>query len=256
MLRYKYSALVLIFSSILVVTLISNWTNEKSTEVSLFVHDSLGKYDEPHVGLVPNDMVDNSMGRTFSYSTGDQDVREYKFMQKKFDRLQAILDSIQNGPTLNPPPPPEPEPSQDQPEPVEETCGGTSGIPCPARPKPGQPFLSYNQRIVRMLSGIQERINAAAKRQYILEDQVGFSDQYEPDDWQYCVCSKSAYILCRSLRHASRVAHPASSARPGSPESRVRRGQRVLQVRLGVAVASRRRAFPRIQSRASVRLSR
>eukprot|EP00291_Cryptomonas_curvata_P023831 CAMPEP_0172159164 /NCGR_PEP_ID=MMETSP1050-20130122/4808_1 /TAXON_ID=233186 /ORGANISM="Cryptomonas curvata, Strain CCAP979/52" /LENGTH=156 /DNA_ID=CAMNT_0012828701 /DNA_START=247 /DNA_END=713 /DNA_ORIENTATION=- len=110
------------------------------------------------------------MGRTVAYSSGDQDVREYKFMQRKFDRLQAILDSIQNGPTLSPEPPKTRERHLRPTEPV-ESCG-KPGFPCPARPKPGQPFLSYTQRIVRMLTDIQERINAAAKRQYVLEDQV------------------------------------------------------------------------------------
>jgi hypothetical protein len=152
------------------LAVLSPWNEPEPSRVSLFMRDSLGKYDEPHVGLVPNDMIDNSMGRTVAYSSGDQDVREYKFMQKKFDRLQAILDSIQNGPTLSPEPPKPRERHLRPTEPV-ESCG-KPGFPCPARPKPGQPFLSYTQRIVRMLTDIQERINAAAKRQYILEDQV------------------------------------------------------------------------------------
>lgn len=168
--RLKFGSVIFAATSALIaIVLISKWGQEARTQTILFFRDNLGKYDQPHVGLVPNDMVDNSMGRTFSYSTGDQDVREYKFMQKKFNRLQAILDSIQNGPTLAAPPKPEVH-THLPPEPL-ENCG-KPGFPCPARPKPGQPFLSYTQRIVRMLSGIQERINAAAKRQYILEDEV------------------------------------------------------------------------------------
>jgi hypothetical protein len=179
--RLKYGSVFVTAASIIVAAaLISRWNQEKTVPTSLFVRDSLGKYDEPHVGLIPNDMADNSMGRTFSYSTGDQDVREYKFMQKKFNRLQAILDSIQNGPTLAAPEPEVKRPNRPA-EPLED-CGKTPGFPCPARPKPGQPFLSYTQRIVRMLTGIQERINAAAKRQYILEDEVMIEI---PGFWHY-----------------------------------------------------------------------
>ena len=141
----------------------------------LDMEDSLGtKYDDPHVGLVPNDMVDNSMERTFSYSDGDQDVREYKFMLRKFSRLQDIIDSIHNGP-VSAAEPEEPRGREPPPEEPDCTVPGPDGAPqpgCPAPPKPGQPFLSYTQRIVKMLAGIQERINAAAKRQYVIEDEV------------------------------------------------------------------------------------
>ncbi len=175
------------------LALLSPWHESEPRPDSLFMRDSLGKYDEPHVGLVPNDMVDNSMGRTVAYSTGDQDVREYKFMQRKFNRLQAILDSIQNGPTLSPEPPKSRERHLRPTEPL-ENCG-KPGFPCPARPKPGQPFLSYTQRIVRMLTDIQERINAAAKRQYTLEDQVR-------NNWQQIPLSSPGNIVPNS-KHLS-----------------------------------------------------
>eukprot|EP00961_Rhodomonas_salina_P088188 1186143-Rhodomonas_salina.1 len=108
------------------------------------------------------------MGRQFSYSEGDQDVSEYKFMQNKFNRLQGILDTIKNGPVEAPIPPP-PAPRAAAPPPG---CGEPGGPMCPVAPPPGSPVLSYTARIYKLLRELQMRINQAAKRQYDLEDEV------------------------------------------------------------------------------------
>jgi len=132
----------------------------------------LDEYDVPQQGRRDNDMIEHSMGRNFAYSQGDQDVREYKYMRHKFNRLQAIIDSIHNGPigAQVPPPPPPPPPVP--------RCGGP-GLPrCPGPPPPPKRILSYTQRIYKLLGELQAKINMAAKRQYKLEDEV--SDAKKP----------------------------------------------------------------------------
>jgi hypothetical protein len=126
----------------------------------------LDEYDLPVQGRRDNDMIEHSMGRHFAYSQGDQDVREYKFMRKKFNRLQSIIDSIHNGPVGAPTPPP-PPPSAPVPR-----CGGPGRPKCPGPPPKGPRVLSYTQRIYKMLNELQAEINVAAKRQYTIEDAV------------------------------------------------------------------------------------
>lgn len=127
-----------------------------------------GKYDQP-IGWTKNDMLDNSAGRIHSYSEGDRDTRERPFMTAKFDRLQSIIDSIHNGPAGNtvpiPPPPPNGPLGHNGP------AGNTGPIPpaAPAKHKE-RPTLSYMQRIMKAIKGIQKRVNKAARRQYVLED--------------------------------------------------------------------------------------
>jgi hypothetical protein len=131
----------------------------------------LDKYDYPYRDDGLNDMADNSMGRTMSYSEGDRDVREAKYMRNKFDRLQNILNTIHNGPTgapLPPPPPPPPHFHKDKHYPK---CGERGGPGCP-KPKPKK-ILSYTERILRRIQELQLRVNEAAHRQYDLEDKVG-----------------------------------------------------------------------------------
>lgn len=128
----------------------------------------LDEYDFPYTSQKPNGMIDSGMGRQFSYSEGDQDVSEYKFMQNKFNRLQGILDTIKNGPVEAPIPPP-PAPRAAAPPPG---CGEPGGPMCPVAPPPGSPVLSYTARIYKLLRELQMRINQAAKRQYDLEDEV------------------------------------------------------------------------------------
>jgi len=132
----------------------------------------LDEYDVPVQGRRDNDMVEHSMGRHFAYSQGDKDVREYKFMRKKFNRLQSILDSIHNGPVGAPAPPPPPPPA-----PVPR-CGVGGAPKCPGPSPKGPRILSYTQRIYKMLGKLQVKINQAAHRQYGLEDQV--SDAKKP----------------------------------------------------------------------------
>ena len=130
------------------------------------------EYDVPVQGRRDNDMMEHSMGRHFAVSQGDRDVREYRFMRKKFNRLQSIIDSIHNGPVGAPVPPPPPPP------PVVPRCGGPGAPKCPG-PKPKGPrVLSYTQRVYRMLGKLQAKINLAAKRQYRIEDRV--SDAKKP----------------------------------------------------------------------------
>ena len=118
-----------------------------------------GKYDLPYNDGSSNDMLDNSMDRVHSYSQGDRDTRERPYMMAKMDRLQRIIDSIKNGPAGKtvPIPPPKPHP---KPKPRKIV---------PPAPK-AKPTLSYMQRIMKAIEGIQLRINKAAKRQYKLED--------------------------------------------------------------------------------------
>jgi len=133
----------------------------------------LDEYDVPLQGRRDNDMIEHSMGRHFAYSQGDQDVREYKFMRKKFNRLQSIIDSIHNGPVGAPAPPPPPPP----PAPVPR-CGVDGSPKCPGPPPKGPRIRSYTQRIYKMLGELQVKINQAAHRQYSIEDQV--SDAKKP----------------------------------------------------------------------------
>lgn len=116
-----------------------------------------GKYDLPWNDGSSNDMLDNSMDRVHSYSQGDRDTRERPYMMAKMDRLQRIIDSIKNGPAGKtvPIPPPKPHPKKAK--------------TAPPAPKP-KPTLSYMQRIMKAIEGIQQRVNKAAKRQYKLED--------------------------------------------------------------------------------------
>ncbi|EKX50003.1 hypothetical protein GUITHDRAFT_104401 [Guillardia theta CCMP2712] len=130
------------------------------------VEELLNDYTVPHVNDVPNDMIDHGMGRQFAYSEGDQDVREYNFMQNKMNRLQSIIDSIHNGPVGAPLPPPPPPPAPGP------HCGGPGGPECPGPNPRGEEVLSYSQRIYRLLGELQVLINRAAKRQYHLEDEV------------------------------------------------------------------------------------
>ena len=137
------------------------------------VEELLNDYTVPHVNDVPNDMIDHGMGRQFAYSEGDQDVREYNFMQNKMNRLQSIIDSIHNGPVGAPLPPPPPPPAPGP------HCGGPGGPECPGPNPRGEEVLSYSQRIYRLLGELQVLINRAAKRQYHLEDEVKLSQDVE-----------------------------------------------------------------------------
>jgi hypothetical protein len=132
----------------------------------------LDKYDYPYRDDGLNDMADHSMGRTMSYSEGDRDVREAKYMRNKFDRLQNILNSIHNGPTGAPLPPPPPPPAHNRKGTKENIpkCGERGGKGCP-KPKPKK-ILSYTERILRRINELQLRVNEAARRQYNLEDKV------------------------------------------------------------------------------------
>lgn len=150
----------------------------------------LDKYDLPYRNDGVNDMNDHSTGRIMSYSEGDRDVRERKYMLSKFDRLQSILNSIVNGPAGGPvaspptPPPPVPGPR----------CGERGGPACP-RP-PAQPVLSYTERIIRRLRELQLRVNSAAKRQYRLEDKVGV---FGTRNTFFCSCGDRFLFHSRSL---------------------------------------------------------